>query len=203
MLGYDREWEMFQERYRPVFYFLLYLSIGLIIVMFYSFVMAPDVMKKMVNTLTNSLSNKGMLQDNPSLTLSLKLFQNNALAALHSIWTGLVPVIFIPPLLLSMTMMAVGAILAFADFSGHDPFQMFLLGILPHGIFELTALVYAATVGTYVSIQMAKYFFLKRRIDFSERQLLLMCIGSYFRVVLPLLAIAALIEGLVTPILLR
>lgn len=203
MEGYVKEWEIFQERYRPIFFFLIYLSLIVTLILYYSFVTVPNVTKQMVSMLTNSLGDKGLLKEESALALTFKLFKHNSIVAFHAVWTGFIPVIIIPIVLISGTMMSVSAILAYSQFTGHKPSHMLLLGILPHGIFELPALIYAATVGVYASIETAKYFFLKRKLDFSERQLLTMCIGSYIRVVIPLLLIAAIIEGYVTPLLLR
>jgi uncharacterized membrane protein SpoIIM required for sporulation len=102
-----------------------------------------------------------------------------------------------------------------------------LTQILPHGVFELTAVLYATSVGLYLSAAMGKRAlaawrkrrtrrqgqppppagqanFLETYPERSEAQnesLAGNVFRSFFLVVLPLLLVAAFIESFVTPIL--
>ncbi len=83
-------------------------------------------------------------------------------------------------------------------------FYLFLVGILPHGVIEIPAVILGAATGLFLGIQAYYRFFgnkekkhfinLKREVQKSS--------AFFIFVVLPLLFLAALIEGLITPILL-
>jgi stage II sporulation protein M len=79
---------------------------------------------------------------------------------------------------------------------------MFVSGILPHGIFELSAVFLAAAAMFRVGAQLVT-----PQTDKSLGEMLLLSLADWFRVfiglVVPLLAIAAVIEVYVTPLLFK
>jgi stage II sporulation protein M len=93
-------------------------------------------------------------------------------------------------------------VLGAAGLVGFSPWLTFVAGILPHGIFELTALFLATAAMLKVGAQLVT-----PQPDKSLGEVLLISLADWFRVfigiVLPFLAIAALIEIYITPILLK
>ena len=84
-----------------------------------------------------------------------------------------------------------------AQLVGYSPLLAFVAGILPHGIFELSAIVLATAAMLKVGAQLVT-----PQPDKGLGEVLLIALADWFRVfvgiVLPFLAIAALIEIYVT-----
>ena len=75
----------------------------------------------------------------------------------------------------------------------------YLLGILPHGIFELTALILSAAMGLYLCSTVTNS--LRKKQTGVLRPALRRCCQILYLWVLPLLFMAALVETYITPIL--
>jgi uncharacterized membrane protein SpoIIM required for sporulation len=96
----------------------------------------------------------------------------------------------------------VGGVLGGASLLGVSPWLLFAAGILPHGIFELSA-VFLSVSATLK----AGALLVTPQQDKSLGELLLVALADWFRVfigvALPLLAVAAVVEVFVTPQLLK
>jgi uncharacterized membrane protein SpoIIM required for sporulation len=96
----------------------------------------------------------------------------------------------------------VGGVLGAADLVGFSPLLTFAAGILPHGIFELSAIFLATAAMLKVGAQLVT-----PQPEKSLGETFLLSLADWSRVfvglVLPLLAIAALIEIYVTPALIK
>lgn len=124
------------------------------------------------------------LQDSSIPAIVIFLFIKNALACLLILWTG--TLLGIVPLYAAVQNgYLLGAVLSLQEY----PFLSFL-NILPHGIFELPAFFLACGIGLWRGF----WIFRKNKEEpYKERA------GKgyfiFFRLVLPLLVIAAIIEG--------
>lgn len=105
----------------------------------------------------------------------------------------------IPPALLVLTN---GFILgAVSFFVVEEKGVLFLLaGLLPHGVFEIPALLLSSSLGFEVGISMIKKV---RGRDVSISNVIVSCIKAYFKIVVPLLILAAFIEVYITSFLLQ
>lgn len=96
----------------------------------------------------------------------------------------------------------VGGVLGAAQLIGFSPLLTFLVGVLPHGLFELTAVVLATA-----SMLRVGAVLVSPNTDKSIGETLLLSIADWFRVfiglVVPLLAVAAVIEIYLTPVLIK
>lgn len=96
----------------------------------------------------------------------------------------------------------VGGVLGAADLVGYSPLLAFAAGILPHGIFELSAIILATAAMLKVGAQLVT-----PQSDKSLGEILLISLADWFRIfvgiVLPLLAVAAVIEIYITPLLIK
>jgi uncharacterized membrane protein SpoIIM required for sporulation/ABC-type transport system involved in multi-copper enzyme maturation permease subunit len=96
----------------------------------------------------------------------------------------------------------IGGVLGAANLVGFSPLLTFAAGILPHGIFELTAIFLATAAMLKVGAQLVT-----PQPEKSLGETLLLSLADWSRVfvglVLPLLAVAAVIEIYVTPALIR
>ncbi|HMB24941.1 MAG TPA: stage II sporulation protein M, partial [Anaerolineales bacterium] len=96
----------------------------------------------------------------------------------------------------------VGGVLGGAQLVGYSPWLVFAVGILPHGIFELPAIFLATAAMLKVGAQLVT-----PQSEKSLGEILLLSLADWLRIfvglVLPLLAVAALIEIYITPALIR
>ena len=92
----------------------------------------------------------------------------------------------------------VGGVLGFAGQLGFSPLLTFAVGVLPHGIFELTAVVIACAAILHIGVMLVT-----PDPNRTISQILVESIADWFRVMtafgLPLLILAALIESTLTP----
>jgi len=115
------------------------------------------------------------------------IFQNNVLSAFFAMTLGIFLGIF-PVVNAIMNGTVLGYVFSLA--SAREGFSVILL-LLPHGIFELPAVFIALGLG----MRFGMFIFAKnKKQEFNER--LSGSIKVFFTVVLPLLAIAAIIEGI-------
>jgi uncharacterized membrane protein SpoIIM required for sporulation/ABC-type transport system involved in multi-copper enzyme maturation permease subunit len=96
----------------------------------------------------------------------------------------------------------IGGVLGAANLVGFSPLLTFAVGILPHGIFELTAIFLATAAMLKVGAQLVT-----PQTEKSLGETVLLSLADWSRVfvglVLPLLAVAAVIEIYVTPALIK
>jgi uncharacterized membrane protein SpoIIM required for sporulation len=96
----------------------------------------------------------------------------------------------------------VGGVLGAAQLVGYSPLLALAAGILPHGIFELSAIILATAAMLRVGARLVT-----PQADKSLGEILLTSLADWFRIfvgiVLPFLAIAALIEIYITPLLIK
>lgn len=130
------------------------------------------------------------------------LFFHNARATVVFLLLGLVSFGTLGLALFIGNIALVGAVLGAAHLVDYSPLLAFTAGILPHGIFELSAIFLATAAMLKTGAQLVT-----PQADKSLGELLLISLADWFRIfvglVLPMLAIAALIEIYVTPLLIK
>ena len=84
---------------------------------------------------------------------------------------------------------------------GLIPF-LFLAGILPHGIFELPALLLAGAMGVRLCLEMIRWV-LRKPCTHTFPELLMETARFFLLIVTPLLVLAGLAEGYLTPLVLE
>ncbi|HEX5809393.1 MAG TPA: stage II sporulation protein M [Anaerolineales bacterium] len=130
------------------------------------------------------------------------LFYHNARTTVIFLLLGLVSFGTLGLTLFIGNIALVGGVLGAAQLVGYSPVLAFAAGILPHGLFELSAIVLATAAMLKVGAQLVT-----PQTDKSLGETLLLSLADWFRVfigiVLPLLAIASLIEIYITPLLIQ
>jgi uncharacterized membrane protein SpoIIM required for sporulation/ABC-type transport system involved in multi-copper enzyme maturation permease subunit len=130
------------------------------------------------------------------------LFLHNARTTVTFLLLGLVSFGTLGLTLFLGNIALVGGVLGAAHLVGYSPLLTFLAGILPHGIFELSAVFLATAAMLKVGAQLVT-----PQPDKSLGETLLIALADWFRVfigiVLPFLAIAAIIEIYITPIFIK
>jgi stage II sporulation protein M len=130
------------------------------------------------------------------------LFYHNARTTVAFLLLGLVSFGTLGLTLFVGNIALVGGVLGAAHLVGYSPLVAFAAGILPHGIFELSAIFLATAAMLKVAAQLVT-----PQPDKSLGETLLLSLADWFRIfvgiVLPFLAIAAVIEIYVTPLLIK
>jgi len=175
------------------------LPLGLILVSFAIFMVgtavgyfsAEKVSEQLIRMLGEEFSSFTEL---PAPLLALAIFANNSSKTLIIMLLG---VFFaVPPILFILVNGFVLGVVGFevVEYKG----ALFLvLGVLPHGVFE----VFAATLSTALGIKIgiAAYRRARKR-SFELQHTLKLCLKTYFSRVIPSLFLAAVIETYVTPL---
>ena len=121
---------------------------------------------------------------------------NNLRAMVLSVLYGFIPFIYLPALSLGVNALLLGLFAAYFLNNGISMLA-YLGGILPHGIFELPALVISLACGIYLCSRINQY------VRKNTRGIMAPTLKNIVRVlaltVLPLLAVAAAVEAYVTP----
>lgn len=207
---FKEEWIKFRTYYQ--FHFI-WMAIIFFIFMFLSYKYGLDILesirlavlssansieKDTMNNIETMFESKGLLTDN-SFDLMFNLFINNTVACLTGILIGLIPVIVIPTMITAFNGAIIGVLLSIAESSGFTTWKMFVFGVLPHGITEMTAMFLATAMGSFISINIIWWIIGRKDKALSFKEMLEKTGLTFVRVVIPLLFISALIESFITP----
>lgn len=154
---------------------------------------SPDMAKSLLSGLQDKAA---QLTDQPPLLMMLGIFANNVFGALVALIFGLAAGVF--PLFFVITNgMVVGVVLEMlvAKLGAGMGVLVFLIGILPHGIFELPAIFISTAIGLKLGYRVI--LSLIKRQDLFTGDLMDGLLIFLFWVV-PMLLVAAAIETLVT-----
>lgn len=136
----------------------------------------------------------GIFVADSKLHTALNIFANNVFATLLALLSGIT--IVVPALIVAVNGFLVGAVANYA-FSIDIPASKIILGIAPHGVFELTAFFVNAAIAPRLGWSVVFPLPGKTRKD-SFLQTLRRCLRLYVVLIAPLLLIAAFIESYVT-----
>ena len=202
-----------KEQYREAFAFLRgsvkksYLICSavflvLCIASYVALIMMPETAIDVYEFFAQSIENSGVMDENGEIGC-LDLFLHNARATGLSALYGLVPFCYLPMLSLTLNGVIIGGVLAVVQATGAaNVLLMVLLGLLPHGIFELPAILLGMSLGIVICRHISGSI-LRKPWAIPLEDLLGHLLRVYLLVILPLLAIAAVIETYITPILLQ
>jgi uncharacterized membrane protein SpoIIM required for sporulation/ABC-type transport system involved in multi-copper enzyme maturation permease subunit len=154
----------------------------------------PERLQKIETSISN-------LPDLTNLQGSLNapfLFMNNTRAVAVIFFAGLFSFGVLGILIYMLNIGVIGGLYALFELLGMQPLPMFLAGVVPHGIFELPALMIGSAVALYMGAALVTPQTGKSMGEIIL-ELLADWVKIFFGVVIPLLAVAALIEAYVTP----
>lgn len=183
----------FRERLLRIFLILSLIFIGVGVASYFLFLSNPDTVNNMMQELAKSFQDKGLIDEGGISFWSL--LGNNLWASAICILMGFLPFLFLPVLPLASNAAILGLSAAYSSISGMGLF-FFAIGILPHGILELPALVLSISLGFYLCKEMVKQI-LGRADSFLKT--LCNIARTFTLFVIPLMFAAALIETYVTP----
>ena len=126
------------------------------------------------------------------------LFLNNTRAVALIFLVGLVSFSVLGILLYMVNIGLIGGIFALLQLLGLQPMPIFLAGVAPHGIFEIPALMIGSAVVLYIGAALVT-----PQTGKSMGEVILELLADWAKIfiglVVPLLAVAALIEAYITP----
>jgi len=126
------------------------------------------------------------------------IFFSNVRATVVFLVAGLISFATLGVTLFMVNMALIGGVLGGAGLIHFSPILVFVVAILPHGLFELTAVI----ISTAAVLKLGAVL-VTPQLDKSLGEIFLLSLADWFRVfvglVIPLLAIAAVIEVYVTP----
>ena len=157
--------------------------------------LTPDRVDTIRTFFASNLTDVGDISDRISAPV---LFYHNARTTVAFLVLGLVSFSTLGLTLFLGNVGLVGGVMGAASLIGYSPLLTFVAGVLPHGIFELTAVVLATAAMLRVGAQLVT-----PQTEKSLGEILLIALADWFRIfvgiVLPLLAIASIVEVYVTP----
>ena len=156
----------------------------------------PQLTDHVTRLLEQAIESAGLSSATGTRNAATAIFANNLTAAFSAILWGLVPFAYLAALPLGFNFFLLGVMGAYYVQSGVG-LGAYLVGILPHGIFELPALVFFCAAGLYLCSRVTA------RVRGDKKVRILQTLSEvstlFLYVVLPLLAVSALVETYVTP----
>lgn len=94
--------------------------------------------------------------DAPPVVLALSIFYHNAFASALAVAAGILPFLCLPALDPLVNGATLGLLASISKHQGLNVPLLFLKSVAPHGIIELLAVLYATSVGIFLSVSLAK-----------------------------------------------
>ena len=154
----------------------------------------PDFCDTVVRSFSAMLDSSGVMDDTGDISI-LRLFLHNLQAVVVTTLYGLIPFIYLPALSLGVNAAVLGVLAAYYVDNGLS-LLVYLAGILPHGIFELPALVAGMACGLCLCSNIDRYI---RKNEKGVMKPLFLNLLRVLCLLVPLLLLAAVTEALVTP----
>lgn len=187
---WDSEFREFNKVIFKYFIFTFIIFFGSIIIMKYILQRNPN---EVISTLDSLSSVKG--STGIGYKDFFKIFFNNSKICLLAILSGFIPFIFLPLITCIRNAYFVGLLFAGFEIKKANLFLIALVALLPHGIFEIPAVLYSFSIGTYLctcsTISIIKETASKKYIHEIKK--------AFIYIIVPLLFIAALTEAFIVP----
>jgi uncharacterized membrane protein SpoIIM required for sporulation/ABC-type transport system involved in multi-copper enzyme maturation permease subunit len=161
--------------------------------------LSPDRIDRVRTFVSANLSDLDVLSEHLPAPI---LFLHNARTTLAFLLAGLISFGTFGLTLFMVNIALIGGVMGGASLLGYSPVLLVFAGILPHGLFELSAVIFATA-----AMLKTGALLVTPQSDESLGETLLLSLADWFRIfiglVVPLLAIAAVIEIYVTPVLFK
>ncbi len=145
----------------------------------------------------NARQSIGLAQANQNLSAPI-IFVNNVRASVVIFLAGMVSFSVLGIIAYLINIGLVGGVLGMFKLIGFSPLLLFLSGLLPHGVFELPALLLASAAVLRLGVSLVT-----PQLGKSMGQVTLELMADWAKVfvgaVIPLLAVAAIVEAYITP----
>ena len=188
-----RFWKETLTRYLPLSAFLL---MGSILLGYVGCVYNPDAAEEAMDAFRELVEESGAISSDGRLK-AIPILNNNWSAMMNILVYGVIPFCYLPALSLASNGLLLG-MMAAHYYNNGLPVMMAVAGVLPHGIFEIPALILAGAGGTYFCQQITRRI-RRRNKSFSYGQILEDLLRVLLLAIFPLILIAAVVECYVTP----
>lgn len=160
----------------------------------------PEEATELIEYFNEVVDKAGVLNEDGGMYL-FPLMLNNWNAMLFSILYGLIPFIFLPLTAAISNAAIVGVLAAYYHHNGLS-LAVFFAGILPHGIFEIPALLLSISLGVIVCYNIALFLCCRKKAA-PMLELFTNVLRTLLLVIFPLVVIAAVIEAYLTPLIMQ
>jgi stage II sporulation protein M len=176
-------------------YFFITVATFLLLTIFttYLFGQNPDMVQNLLSQVVEKF--QGIMVDGQ--ISPTQLFLNNLQASVLGILIGLIPFLFLPLIGIFSNAAILGIVFSSYQAASVPLWKLIVVGILPHGIFELTAVFLCYAMGLCICWNLTKKIIGHRKRE-NLKDLLQNCLRATVLIVLPLLIAAALVETYVT-----
>ena len=158
---------------------------------------SPETVESVIGYFMATVEQSGVIEDDGSIS-TFALLANNWSAMLVSVLYGLIPFAFLPVSSLLINGFILGITGAMYQSYGQT-LALWLSALLPHGIFEIPALILSIACGVYLCVQISKLI-----LRYPNRAPMLEVFCNVLRVMLllvaPLTIAAAFVEAYITPV---
>lgn len=164
------------------------------------FALNPSLTNELMKAVTEIFAQSGVVSESGGISF-LGILLNNWFAMLFSVLYGFLPFVFLPVLSIITNAVLVGAMAAYYTISGL-PLTLFFAGILPHGIFEIPALLLAVSMGVALCRNIIRLITRSAR-AVPMVEFLTGLLQTMLLLIFPLILLAAAVESFITPALLQ
>ena len=148
-----------------------------------------------VNYFSQMIQNSNIITDDGAIRFGA-LLGNNLRAAVFSVLYGFIPFLYLTALAVGMNALILGVLAAYYVSNGTS-LLIYFAGILPHGVFELSALLITFALGLLLCRRITQY--IRKNTKGMMKPLLCNIARSFVMHVVPLLVVAAVVETYITP----
>lgn len=165
------------------------------------FVFGRDEIYNMLMSTKETIEKSGLSEGNPAHVDMLLLFLRNTWVSFVLIALGFIPFGLGTAFILSSNGSLMGFVLLAGEVIRGNAFEMFVFGILPHGITEVGAFLIASALGFRLTRSVSRKI-RKKELDEPISLTFKRSARIFFVVIVPLILVSALLEAYVTPVLL-
>ena len=158
----------------------------------------PATTNSILEEFSEIVQEAGVIDETTGKLSVFVLLQNNWMAMLSTVIFGFLPFLLLPALSLFSNGVLLGVLAGMYLTTGELGISLFLAGILPHGIFEIPAMLLSSACGIYLCLNAS--LFLCKRPCINLVKLITDLLRVLLLVIAPLTIAAAFIECYVTPL---
>ncbi len=184
-----------RESIRKKFYILVFVFIVTVIIGIVTYISSPKLFEDLISMVVGKINSMNLDRSN-TFHMAMMIFFNNLRVSVISLLVGFIPFLFVSAYPIVGNALILGVFTTmFATKTGS--IAATLAFILPHGIIELAAIIYAAALGVNICNQINLK--IQKRSEKKMATIIKSTITSFLAVVVPLLFVAAIIEAYITP----
>ena len=195
--------EQIRQFYRSSFSHYLFITavafVALLVISFLVGFINKDLSANIMDWFAQQVAQLGVVSIDGKFSV-IALFFNNSRSMANAILLGFIPFIYFSAISLGTNAMLIGLFAAVYVNEGKS-LLTYLCGILPHGIFEIPALIIALSCGFYLCETVTDYF--RSREKGIVSQAIRNILPVYLCIILPLLLLSAIVETYLTPVILQ